>query len=187
MRSVGHVIGGLVTSALQIETGKIASIFLFSIHFLLLTLSNWHLGGFSRTNSIVLDPQQLWRMSYLEPSILIFLVCYWVFWWSGWSVEWKEFLYLANSSNNWEPPPTISLFSAMSSANRKLSDDLVGHALGLKVRDAAINQPIAHHHLQPHHPQLCPLTMTSFLMIWLGALWAKRCVIKIGGPYLSFR
>ena len=35
----------------------------------------------------------------------------------------------------------------MFSPNGKLSDDLVGHALGLGVRSAAINQLIAHHHL----------------------------------------
>ena len=73
----------------------------------------------------------------------------------------------------------------MSFANDKLFDDLVGHALGLRVRGAGINQLIAYHHLQPHRPQPCPLTMTSSLMIWLGALWAKGCVIEIGGPYLS--
>ena len=31
--------------------------------------------------------------------------------------------------------------------NCKLFDALVGHALGLGVGGAAINQPIAHHHL----------------------------------------
>ena len=75
----------------------------------------------------------------------------------------------------------------MSSDNDELSDDLVGHALGLGVRGAAINQPIAHHHLQPHRLQPCPLTMTSSLMIWLGALWAKGCVVEIGRPYLSLK
>ena len=78
--------------------------------------------------------------------------------------------YLVNFLNNQASPLTISLFSAMSADNGQLSDDLVGHALGLGVRGAAINQRIAHHHLQPHRLQPCLLTMTSSLMIWLGAL-----------------
>ena len=73
----------------------------------------------------------------------------------------------------------------MFSDNDELFDDLVGHALGIGVRGAAIYQPIAHHHLQTPRPQPGSLTMTSFLMIWLGALWAKGCVVEIGGFYLS--
>ena len=78
--------------------------------------------------------------------------------------------YLVNSSNNQATALITSSFSAMSADNGKLSEDLVGHALGLGVYGPAINQPIAHHHLQPHRPQPCPLTMTSFSMILLGAL-----------------
>ena len=78
--------------------------------------------------------------------------------------------YLVNLSNNQASPPTTSLFSAISADNGELSDDLFGHALGLGVRGAAINQPIAHNHLQPHCLQPCPLIMMSSLMIWLGAL-----------------
>ena len=70
-----------------------------------------------RTNPIVLDPQLLWEVIYLEPSNLIFLV---------------------NSSNNRAPPLRTSSFLAMSADNGELSDDLVGHALGLGVRGAAI-------------------------------------------------
>ena len=95
--------------------------------------------------------------------------------------------YLVNSSNNRASPPTTSSFLAMFADNGKLFDDLVGHALGLGVRGAAINQPIAHHHLEPHCLQPYLLTMTSSLMIWLGALWAKRCVVEIGRSYLSLR
>ena len=73
----------------------------------------------------------------------------------------------------------------MSADNGELFDDLVGYALGLGVRDAAINQRIAHHHLQLYRPQPGPMTMRSFLMIWLGAYWAKGCVVEIGGSYLS--
>ena len=59
--------------------------------------------------------------------------------------------YFVNLSNNWASLPTTSLFSAMSADNSKLSNDLVTHALGLEVRDVAINQPITHYHLQPYH------------------------------------
>ena len=95
--------------------------------------------------------------------------------------------YLVNLSNNRAPPPTTLSFSAMSVDNGKLSDNLVGHALSLGVRGVAINQPIAHHHLQPYRPQPCPLTMTSSLIILLGTLWAKGCVVENGGSYLSLR
>ena len=98
-----------------------------------------------------------------------------------------QLFYLINLSNNRVPPPTTSLFSAISADNGKLSDDLIGHALGLGVRDVAINQPIAHQHLQPYCPQLYPLTITSFLTILLRAFWAKECVVEIGGSYLSLR
>ena len=93
--------------------------------------------------------------------------------------------YLVNLLNNRAPPPTTSSFSAIFADNNELSDDLVKHALSLGVRGATINQLIAHHHLQPQHPQPYPLTMTSSLIIWLGALWAKGCVVEIGKSYLS--
>ena len=70
-----------------------------------------------RTNHIVFNPQLLWRVIYFEPSNLIFLV---------------------NLSNNQAPPVTTSSFSAISADNSELSDDLIGHALGLGVRGAAI-------------------------------------------------
>ena len=79
-------------------------------------------------------------------------------------------LQLVNLSNNQTPLPTTLLYSAMSSNNDELLDDLVGHVLGLRVHGAAIYQSIAHHYLQPHPCQPCFLTMTSSLMIWLGAL-----------------
>ena len=61
-------------------------------------------------------------VSYLEPSNLIFLICYWVLWWSGWSAEWEGFLYLVGSSNNRAPPPTTSLFSAIFTDNDEFFD-----------------------------------------------------------------
>ena len=73
----------------------------------------------------------------------------------------------------------------MFSDNGKFSDDLVGHVLGLLVRGAAIYQPIAYPHLQSHCFQPSPLTMTSSLMIWLSALWAKGCVVEIGKFYFN--
>ena len=94
--------------------------------------------------------------------------------------------YLVNLLNNQAPPPTTQLFLSLSANNGKLSDDLVGHTQGLGLRGVAINQPIAHHYLQPHCSQPCPLRMTCSLMMCLGAFWAKGCVVEIGGSYLSF-
>ena len=75
----------------------------------------------------------------------------------------------------------------MSTNNGKFSDNLIEHALGLEVHGTAINQSIAHHHLQIHDFQSYLLTITSFLMIWLGVLLAKGCVVEIGRSYLSLR
>ena len=64
-------------------------------------------------------------------------------------------------------------------------DDLVRLALGLAVSNTTIYQPISHHHLKPHCFQPYPPIMTSSLIIWLGALWAKECMVEIGGSFLS--
>ena len=120
----------------SIKTGEIASNLLFSIHRLLLMLSKLTQGT-SCTNSIVLDPQLLWKVSYLEPSNLIFSF---VIKFSddliglalGLGVVMRLF-YLVKSSNNRAPSPTTSLFSAMSSDNGELSDAPVVHALGLAI------------------------------------------------------
>ena len=120
----------------SIKTGEIALNLLFFIHCLLLILSKLTQEPSCR-NLIVFDLQLLWKVSYLEPSNLIF----------SFVIEFSDDLiglalglgvvmrlsYLVKSSNNRAPSPTTSSFSAMSSDNGELSDNLVGHVLGLAV------------------------------------------------------
>ena len=50
----------------------------------------------------------------------------------------EGFFYLVNLSNNQVPLQTTSCFSVMSFNNGELSDNLIGHSLGLGVYDAAM-------------------------------------------------